>query len=135
MVVQGSWQGWTPSTDETEPLGQDEPVAVMTYGRVRPRYIPHFTWHNRRVVRSMDGNPATLMKVGLGDDPLARSTFSIWRSKGDVVRFAYGKDTVHDPVQRHSLDVPWGYDYFFARFRPVASTGTWRGRDPLRPGQ
>jgi hypothetical protein len=71
------------------------------------------------------------MAIGLGEDPLVRATFSIWRSKGDVVRFAYEAGGVHDPIQRRSLESGWGGDYFFARLRPVASTGSWEGRDPL----
>ena len=130
-VVQGEWHGWQPSAAEAEPLARDEPVAVITYGRVRPRYLAAFQWNNRKVVREMNANPGNVMAIGLGEDPLVRATFSIWRSKGDVVRFAYGAGGVHDPIQRRSLEAGWGSDYFFARFRPVASRGSWAGRDPL----
>ena len=129
-VVRGDWQGWRPSTDGTTRLADDEPLAVMTYAILRARYLPHFTWNNRRIVREVAKNPGLVMRVGLGESPMARCTFSLWRSQEDVVRFAYGKG-IHDPVQRRSLDVPWGVNYFFARFRPVASSGTWGGRDPL----
>jgi hypothetical protein len=130
-VVFGEWHGWRPSTDGVPPLAADEPLMVMTYGRFRPRYLPAFAWNNRKVVRAVAADPALAMKVGLADDALARCTFSLWRSKDAVVRFAYGRDGVHDPIQRRSLAVPWATDYFFARFRPVASAGTWGGRDPL----
>lgn len=130
-VVKGEWHGWQPPATEAEPLAPDEPVAVITYGRVRPRYIPAFQWNNRKVVREMNANPGNVMAIGLGEDLLVRATFSIWRSKGDVVRFAYGAGGVHDPIQRRSLDADWAVDDFFARFRPVTSTGSWGGRDPL----
>ena len=130
-VVQGDWHGWLPSTEETPPLGGDEPVAVITHGRVTPRHLPAFTWSNRKVVREMRAGTGPVMDIGLAAHPLDRTTFSIWRTKGDVVRAAYGAGTVHAPVQRRSLEVPWGGDWFFARFRPVASSGTWDGRDPL----
>ena len=61
---------------------------------------------------------------------IARSTFSLWRSQGDAVRFAYGEGE-HGPIQRQAQEADWGRDYFFARFRPVSSSGTWDGRDPL----
>ena len=131
LVRQGTWHGWQPSTEGVRRLERDEPVAVVTYGTVRPRHLPAFTWHNRRVVKELAPNPGHVFRVGIGDTPLARGTFSLWRSQGEVVRFAYGRDGIHDPVQRRSLDPPWADDYFFARFRPVAATGTWRGRDPL----
>jgi hypothetical protein len=129
-VVLGEWQGWRPSTDGVARLAADEPLAVITYGRLRPRYLPTFTWNNLRIVREVAGNPAEVMRIGLADHPLVRSTFSLWRSQQAVARFAYGPG-VHDPIQRRSLDVPWGTDWFFARFRPVASSGSWYGRDPL----
>ena len=129
-VVRGEWRGWSPSTEGVARLGPDEPLAVMTYGRLRARYMPTFTWNNRRVVRELESNPGEVMRIGLGDHPMARCTFSLWRSQDDVMRFAYGPG-IHDPIQRRSLAVPWGRDYFFARFRPVASGGTWEGRDPL----
>ena len=129
-VVQGEWRGWRPSTDGVEPLASNEPLVVMTYGRIRARYLPSFTWNNRKVVREVATSPGVVMRVGLADHPMVRCTVSLWRSQEDVVRFAYGSG-VHDPIQRRSLDVPWGRDWFFARFRPIASSGTWHGRDPL----
>jgi spheroidene monooxygenase len=129
-VVQGKWRGWRPSADGVAPLAPDEPLAVMTYGKLRARYLPTFTWNNRKVVREIAGNPGLVMRIGLVDHPMVRCTFSLWRSEEDVVRFAYGGG-VHDPIQRRSLDVPWGGDWLFARFRPIASSGTWGGRDPL----
>jgi hypothetical protein len=130
-VVQGDWRGWEPSAADTAPLEPGEPLAVITYGHMNARYMPAFTWHNRRIVRAFTGNEGLVKMIGLGDHPMVRATFSLWRSKSDVVRTAYGADTVHDPVQRRSLAAPWAHHYFFARFRPVASTGTWDGSDPL----
>ena len=129
-LVNGEWRGWRPDTDEVEPLARDEPLAVITYGRLRTRYIPSFIWNNRKAVRQVHGNPGLIDRVGLGDGVNVASTFSLWRSQGDVVRYAYGPGD-HKPIQRRSLDAPWGTDYFFARFRPVASRGEWNGRDPL----
>ena len=129
-AVMGDWRGWTPSSEGVAPLEPDEPLAVITYAKVRTRYLPAFTWHNQKIVRELAPNPGHVMRIGLGDTPMARCTFSLWRSKGEMVRFAYGAG-LHNPVQRKSLDVPWGENYFFARFRPVKSENTWRGRDPL----
>ena len=129
-TVRGEWHGWTPSTEGVQPLRSDEPLAVLTYGVLSARHLPTFTWNNAKVVRELAGNPAETMRIGLGDHPLARATFSLWRSKGEMVRFSYGAG-VHNPLQRRSLETPWGKDWFFARFRPVDSRGTWGGVDPL----
>jgi hypothetical protein len=130
-VVNGEWEGWRPSTDGVVPLAKDEPLAVLTYGRVRPRYVPAFMWNNRKAVRQVTEQPDLVARVGLGDGVRIASTFSLWRSQGAVVRYAYGSGP-HKPIQRRSLDTPWGSEYFFARFRPLASSGTWDGRDPLK---
>lgn len=129
-VVNGEWNGWRPSTDDVEPLARDEPLAVMTYGRLRPRYVPTFMWNNAKAVRQVVKQPDLIKRVGLGDGVRIASTFSLWRSQGGVVRYAYGPGD-HKPIQRRSLDVPWGGDYFFARFRPLATSGRWDGADPL----
>ncbi len=130
-VRQGHLHGWTPRTAGVESLDRDEPVMVFTHGRLRQRHVWDFTVANRRIVRSMTGGPGLEMMVGLLDHPNTRATFSLWRTKGDTMRFAYGHDGPHKPVQRAAQDVPWGDDWFFARFRPVWSAGTWEGRDPL----
>ena len=129
-VVDGEWRGWRPSVEDVDGLGRDEPLAVITYGRLRPRYVPTFIWNNRKAVRQIVRHPGLMAMVGLSDGVGVASTFSLWRSQGDVVRYAYGPGA-HKPIQRRSLDAPWASDWFFARFRPVASTGTWDGRDPL----
>ena len=130
-VVNGSWRGWCPPTEGVEPLARDEPVGVMTYGILRPRYVPTFIRHNRRVVAASMKQEGLIARLGLQDTALTASTFSIWRTPGDVTRFAYGADTVHKPVIRPSLDTPWGNAYFFARFRLRDSDGAWAGRDPV----
>ena len=130
LVRQGAWRGWRPAAEGVDKLERDEPVAVITYGRIRTRYLPAFTWHNRRAVRQLAPDPAHAMRVGLADTPLARATFSLWRTQGDVARYAY-RPGVHDAVQRRATADDWADEWFFARFRPVASSGTWHGRDPL----
>lgn len=129
-VRQGAWRGWTPSTDGVEKLRRDEAVAVFTYGRLHHRHTLRFAWHNREIVRELAPDPGHVMRVGWFDHLSARGTFSLWRSQGDVVRFSYG-DGLHDPVQREAMASSWAHSWFFARLRPVASSGTWEGRDPL----
>ncbi len=128
-VRKGGLGDWVPSC--VGRVGKDEPLLVMTYGRLRPRYLWRFTVDNARIVREMIGGPGLEMMVGAADHPLTRATFSVWRTQGDAVRFAYDPAGRHGPVQRASLAAPWMNALFFARFRPVASTGSWLGRDPL----
>lgn len=129
-VVLGDWHGWRPATDGVARLAADEPVMVRTHGRQRARHLPVFTWSNRKVVRAVAANPGLVMGLGFFDHPLVRATLSLWRSEQAAVEFAY-RSAPHDQIQRRSLQVPWATLYFFARFRPTASSGSWDGRDPL----
>lgn len=133
-AVRGDIMGWLPDTTGAERLARDEPLAIITYARLRARHTVRFTTNNRRIVREMTPLPGLLMMTGLLEHPMTRATFSLWRSQGDAVRFAYGTEGTHKPVQRKALAVPWGDDFAFARFRPLDAGGTWGGRDPLAPG-
>lgn len=130
-VRKGGLGGWVPSTEGVTPFARDEPLLVMTHARLKSRYVPRFTVDNARIVRAMIGKPGLEMMVGAADHPLTRATFSMWRTQGDAVRFAYDPAGRHGPVQRESLAAPWMGSLFFARFRPVATRGQWLGRDPL----
>jgi hypothetical protein len=130
-VKHGSWRGWFPDTGGAEPLLRDEPMAVMTYGVLRPRYIPRFALRNRQVIAGSMDEEGQIVRLALFDRPLSVCTFSVWRSKGDALNFAYGAGTLHKASIRPWLDTPWGVKNFFARFRIVESRGTVAGVDPL----
>ncbi|MDQ6527356.1 hypothetical protein RB608_27325 [Nocardioides sp. LHD-245] len=129
-VTRGDWHGWRPERDGAERLQGDEPLAVLTLGFLRPRSVPAFVQGNRRVLRDLDDNPDETFRLGLMDGPLGFGTFTLWRSRAAMGRFAYGTGA-HAPVRRR-FDEEDRIDHpFFVRFRPVAAHGTWRGRDPL----
>jgi hypothetical protein len=129
-LVSGGWRGWEPKTNGVAPLAADEPVAVITYGVLRPRYMPTFFWNNRKAVRHAARSDGLLARLGLMDRIRTASTFTLWRSSAEMVRFAYGPGE-HKPVVSPSKSTPWAEDYFFARFRVLESTGSWDGRAPL----
>ena len=130
-LVDGVWRGWTPATEDVAPIPPHKPVAVMTYGVLRPRWVPRFLRENQRIVAASMHEDGLVARIGLSDTPLTASTFSIWRSQAHVARFAYGLKSIHKPVVRPSMDTPWADEYFFARFRLRDSRGSWEGRDPV----
>jgi hypothetical protein len=125
-----SWHGWSLPGGGPRRFDADEPALVMTYGTVRPRHLAEFTWQNRRIARSQVGAPGLVMRFGMTDHLYNRSTFSLWRTERNAIDFAYGS-TPHSEVQKVARRTPWADDFFFARFRPLASSGTWEGRDLL----
>lgn len=133
-VLEGDWNGWSPDTDDVAPLADDEPLVVITWAALCGRQAFPFSpfWRaNARAVKYARRQPGLLASIGIGDSPRMASTISLWRSIEDSKRFAYDQSGEHQPVIRPSLDTPWTKDRFFARLRPLASSGSWNGRDPV----
>ncbi len=117
------------STNRSPPPA--EPVAVLTRATVRWRHVPPFL----RSVPAVDAHLHTadglLRAVGIGELPVGRqATFSLWRDAEAMTRFAYRTAEHVDVVQR-TRDHGWYGEEWFARFEPLAWTGTWDGGHPL----
>ncbi|MGK2929157.1 MAG: spheroidene monooxygenase [Acidimicrobiales bacterium] len=134
LVARGSWDGADPlagagiSGDREDPGG---PVAVLTRAAVRWTKVPAFL----RAVPGVDATPGTtdglLATAGIGELPVGRqATFSLWRDVDAVRAFAY-RGPAHADVIRRTRDEGWYGEEWFARFRPLRSSGTWDGSDPL----
>lgn len=107
------------------------PLAVITRADVRRHAVGAFGSVGRQVsdeVRNADG---LLDVVGIGEAPVGRlGTFSLWRSLDDARRFA-AEMPHHRDVVRRARSERWYGEELFARFEPIASSGSWAGRDPL----
>ncbi|HEU5081766.1 MAG TPA: hypothetical protein VFU14_00360 [Acidimicrobiales bacterium] len=118
----------SPTNRSQHPAG---PVAVLTRATVRWRHVPAFL----RSVPAVDAHLHTadglLQAVGIGELPVGRqATFSLWRDAEAMTRFAYRSAEHVDVVQR-TRDHGWYGEEWFARFQPVAWSGTWDGGRPL----
>ncbi len=58
------WGGWSPRTDAVTRLSKDEPVAVLTSGKIAVRHLPTFHVENRRVYRELAEAPGLGMRIG-----------------------------------------------------------------------
>jgi hypothetical protein len=129
----GSWPGMPGLPTKELPVDDDEPVAVLTLGRLRFLRTRPFLQAGGPAEREAVANPAMLASTGLARlaRPRLVSTFSIWRSAGAMREYAFAADGAHQAAVRADRARPFHHASAFIRFRPYASQGSWDGRDPL----
>lgn len=107
------------------------PVAVLTRATIRPSATVRFTRASRSFGGATARAPGNLAVVGIGERPVGRlGTFSLWTNHDAAKRFAT-TDRDHLAAMRQARAEGWFADELFAVFRPIRSTGSWDGRDPL----
>jgi heme-degrading monooxygenase HmoA len=130
----GAWGGVNPFADAAPaaPLAPDAgPLAILTRASIRPLRVRAFRAAARQVNAELADRPGLLAAIGLGEAPLfIQATFSLWASPRAVRGFAYSGPE-HIAAMRRKETEDWYSEELFARFQPIASYGTWDGRDPL----
>lgn len=136
MRTNGAWDGADPfatSGDKTSRTVKSArgPVAVLTRASIRPAAVRSFWSHVGPTSRSLATAEGLLVATGIGEFPVLRqATFSLWRDDASVKRFAYAH-APHRDVIALTRSERWYAEELFARFEPIASEGSWFGRDPL----
>jgi hypothetical protein len=126
--VSGSWSGLETLVCDGGPVPDDEPVAVLTYGRLRLHRTPAFLRASARAEADAIAHPALAASTGLTRPPRLVSTFSLWRSAEGMRDFAHrgaGHRGALDAVARRDFH----RESIFIRFRPYAASGAWGGSD------
>lgn len=129
----GSWSGMPGLPAKELPVDDDEPVAILTLGRLRILRTRPFLEAGGPAERDAVGNPAVLASTGLGRlaRPRLVSTFSIWRSAAAMREYAFARGGAHQAAVEADRARPFHHESAFVRFRPYASQGAWDGRNPL----
>lgn len=130
VSAHGAWSGTNPFLP-LSPKQTGGPVAVLTRATIRWRRLASFWSAVPSSSRAIEGAGGLVASIGIGEAPFVRqATFSVWRSQTEMQAFAYSSPA-HRDVIRRTRDERWYAEELFARFAPVASEGTWDGRDPL----
>jgi len=133
----GAWSGANPflplAPGETpgDPSGDTRPVAVLTRASVRLSRAAAFWRAVPATGASLASAGGLIASIGVGEAPFVlQATISFWENDSAIRAFAY-ENGPHKDVVRRTRAERWYAEDLFARFRPVASEGTWSGRDPL----
>ncbi|HET7573512.1 MAG TPA: hypothetical protein VFJ99_00210 [Solirubrobacterales bacterium] len=129
--VFGSWAGLPGLPERAVPVDDEEPVVVLTLGRLRLRRIVPFLRSAAPAERAAVAAPGLLASSGLARPPHLVSTFSVWRSAAAMRDYAFGRSGAHQAAVGADRRRPFHRESAFIRFRPYASAGAWDGADPL----
>ena len=129
----GSWRAMPGLPSEELPVEDDEPVVVLTLGRLRFLRVRPFLSSGAPAERDAVADPAMVASTGFARPALPRlvSTFSIWRSAAAMREYAFARAGSHQAAVRADRSHPFHHESAFVRFRPLASHGSWDGHDPL----
>lgn len=131
LRVFGSWAGMPDLPSRELPVDDEEPVVVLTLGRLRPNRALPFLRSAAAAEAAAVGDGAMIASTALARPPQLVSTFSIWSSAAAMRRYAFGKSGAHQAAVKTDRRRPFHRESAFIRFRPYASHGSWEGRDPL----
>jgi hypothetical protein len=132
LRASGAWAELPDFPRGERPVDDDEPVVVLTLGRLRPSRGLAFLRSSAAAEAQALADPALLASTALARPPGFVATVSVWRTASAMRDYAYGRSgqghTSAVDVQRRR---PFHKESIFMRFRPLATGGQWDGRDPL----
>jgi hypothetical protein len=120
----GAWTGLPPLGAAERPVRGDEPVAVLTYGRLKLHRTGAFLRASARAEADAIGHPGLVSAVGLARPPRLVSTFSLW-STADAMHDFARRRSGHTAALRAVAERDFHSESIFLRFRPYAPTGDW----------
>lgn len=98
----------------------DEPVGVLTLGRLRARQAFRFLRATAVAEKSLSTHPALTLSVGLARPPFL-ATFSLWKTNAGMQDYAY-RGGHADASSQHRAK-PFHHEAAFARLRPYRTRG------------
>lgn len=124
------WLGWTPDTEGTPPLRDDEPALILISGDLRARWIPAFLHDAGRAVGHAFRQPGYLGGLAIQSSPMNTTSCSAWRTYGDARAYAY-RPGIHATVMRRDRAEQHHRTEWFLRLRPLEERGSLDGVAPF----
>lgn len=128
----GAWSALPDLPSTEQPVNENEPVAILTLGRLRLTRTASFLKASARAEEQAIRDSALLASTGLARPPALLATFSLWKTAAAMRAYATGGNgKQHLGAIRAHAARPFHHESIFVRFRPYASSGSWDGCDPL----
>ena len=132
IKAHGLWDGRNPFKTIEHNKENNGPIAVLTRASINLKALPAFWKHGKETSQAIETAPGLLAAIGLGELPFVRqATFSIWETQAQMMEYAY-KTAQHQKVIKKTRSDNWYSEELFARFVVLSSSGTWKGKDPLK---
>jgi hypothetical protein len=127
----GSWDGKNPFGKIEKSTEYAGPIAILTRATIRVSKLNAFWKNVAGVAQQMASAEGLITSIGIGEIPfIKQATFSIWKSKDDMKKFAYQMHQ-HQEVIKKTRKENWYSEDMFVRFIPVHTIGSINGVDPL----
>lgn len=126
-----SWQGMKLLEGVDRVEAPNAPVAVLTRADIRLSKVPVFwLWTTHPAVTDVREAPGFVAGIAMTERPFVEvATFTLWRTYGDAMNFAYSRRAHQSIVARNDQERIMKA-FSAAYFHLYRSAGTWRGQDP-----
>jgi hypothetical protein len=131
LRVSGAWPGLDGLPERQLPVDDQEPVVILTLGRLMPWRVRPFLRASAPAEADVIAEPGLLASTGFARLPNLVSTFSVWSSAAAMRGYAYRQGGSHRAAVATDRAKAFHRHSAFIRFRPLATRGEWGGRDPL----
>lgn len=122
LRVSGSWPKMPGLPERQVPVDDDEPVAVLTLGRLKPWRLRSFLRSAAPAEADVVAEPGLVAATGFGRPPLV-STFSLWSTAAAMRDYSYRQGGSHHAAVAADRSRPFHRESAFIRFRPYATRG------------
>jgi hypothetical protein len=133
LRVFGSWPGLEGLPARPLPVDDEEPVAIITLGRVKPWRVRPFLRAAAPAERDAVAEPGLLASTAFARLPNLVSTFSLWRTAAEMRDYATRKGGSHRAAMARDRERPFHRHSAFIRFRPYETRGRCGQFQPLTP--
>ena len=120
----GSWAALPELQHGHDSAPLEEPVGVLTLGRLRASQTVRFLRATAIAERSLLTQPALRLSVGLARPPFL-ATFSLWDTARGMKDYTRGAGHAHASTQ-HAAE-PFHHEAAFTRLKPYRTRGDWAG--------